>query len=112
MGHRFLRHVERTRIILHLVDPSPHLEPDPLERFDLIIDELASYDGDLVKKPMLAVITKMDIPENRENGRQLKEELTHRGYEVHEISAATRHGLKTLMQRVASMMKQQDDHDD
>jgi GTP-binding protein len=109
MGRRFLKHVERTRILLHLIDPSPYLEPAPLERFDLLMAELGAYDEDLIKRPMLAVITKLDIPENRDPGEALKEELEKRGYPVHQISSVAREGLNDLIYATASMLEKRGD---
>lgn len=105
MGHRFLRHVERTRILLHLVDPSPQLSPTAIERFEIIMDELRSYDPNLVTTPMLVVITKIDIPENREAAVLLKESLAKRRLPVLEISAATGEGVKDLVARTARLLK-------
>ncbi len=112
MGLRFLRHVERTRILLHLIDPSPHLEPTPLERFKLIMDELASYDKDLANKRMLVIITKKDIPENLENSRILSAQLEKRGHEVFQISAVAKQGLNDLIYRITSLLEQTADNHD
>ncbi len=97
MGDRFLRHIERTRILLHLVDPSPHDEPSPEERFAAITDELDAYGAHLSTKPTIAVITKMDLPENREPAERLRKSLEERGFPVFPISAATGEGLKELL---------------
>lgn len=105
MGHRFLRHVERTRILLHLLDPSPELSPSAMERFDIIVHELESYDPDLVNTPMFVVITKIDVPENREAAVTLKESLEKRRLPVLTISAATGEGVKELVARTARLLK-------
>jgi len=105
MGDRFLRHVERTRVLLHLIDPSPKETPGPEERFETIVGELASYSEDLVKIPMIAVITKMDLPENREPADKLKDVLLKKGFPVHEISAITGKGVKELLQHTAKLLK-------
>jgi len=104
MGHQFLRHVERTRVMLHLIDPSPHLEPDAAERFSIIMAELASYSEGLISRPMIAVITKMDLPENREASAQLKETLEQGGLPVHQISAVTREGVQELLHAIAKLL--------
>ncbi len=105
MGHRFLRHVERTRVLLHLVDPAPDLSPSATERFEIIMQELKSYDSTLADTPMLVVITKMDVPENREAAAGLKESLVKRRLPVLEISAATGEGVKELVARTARLLK-------
>jgi GTP-binding protein len=105
MGDRFLRHIERTRVLLHLVDPSPLLTPSPLERFHIVMNELASYRKDLVKLPMIAVVTKMDLPENAGPAEDLKNELEHLGFAVHLISAATGTGVKDLLRQAGKLLK-------
>jgi GTP-binding protein len=105
MGHRFLRHIERTRVLLHLVDPDADLIPEAAKRFSIIMDELASYDPDLVQKPMIAVITKMDITENKQAAATLKPLLEKKGLTVHEISAVTGTGIKELLRETAVLLE-------
>ncbi len=105
MGDRFLRHIERTRILLHLIDPSPYLTPGPLERFFIIMSELSLYSQDLLKKPMIVVITKMDLPENEAPAADLRSALRSRDLKVHQISAATGAGLKGLLGETALLLK-------
>ncbi len=112
MGMRFLRHIERTRILLHLIDPDPTLTPSAEERFDIIMSELASYSPHLVHRPMIAVITKMDLPENPQAAQQLRPLLEAKGLKVHEISANTGSGLKDLLRDAARLLKQMNnDHE-
>ena len=106
MGDRFLRHIERTRVLLHLIDPSPHLDPGPEERFSIIMKELASYGKGLLQTPMIAVITKMDLPENEAAARELKPVLEKKGHLVHEISAVTGRGVKELLRHTAQLLKE------
>lgn len=105
MGDRFLRHVERTRVLLHLIDPSPDLSPSPDERFEIIMEELASYGTSLLQRPMIAVITKLDIPENRTPSRELRRQLEGRAVSVHEISAVSGEGLSDLLWATANLLK-------
>ena len=104
MGDRFLRHVERTAVLLHLIDPSPSVEPTPEIRFAVIMNELASYTQNLLKRPMLAVITKLDLPENEAPAEELKAILEKQGLETFLISAATGLGVKELLYRVAAIL--------
>jgi GTPase len=97
MGHRFLRHIERTRLLLHLIDPAPDLEQPAVQRFSIIMEELASYSEDLVQKPMIAVITKMDVPDYLKAADELKSMLEEKGMRVHQISAVTGQGVKKLL---------------
>jgi GTPase len=105
MGIRFLRHIERTRVLLHLIDPDPTLTPSAEERFDIIMRELASYSPNLVHSPMIAVITKMDLPENGPAAQQLRPLLENKGLTVHAISANAGTGLKDLLRDAARLLK-------
>jgi GTPase len=105
MGHTFLRHVERTRLLLHLVDPDPLEEPSAETRFQVIMDELGSYSPGLLERPMIAVITKLDIPDNREPAGHLRNFLENKGFLVHEISAVSGEGLKELLISVVKLLK-------
>jgi GTP-binding protein len=112
MGDRFLQHVERTRVLLHLIDPSPLLSPGPEERFDIIMAELDSYASDLLEKPMIAVITKMDLPENQAAAKELRPFLEGKSLPVHEISSLTGEGLKDLVSHAARLLKGTGKRDD
>jgi GTPase len=106
MGDQFLRHIERTRVLLHLIDPAPSLTPSAPERFDIIMNELASYSKDLIQRPMIGVITKMDLPENRNAAGQLRSFIEKKGAPVCEISAITGEGLPDLLRRISVILKQ------
>jgi GTPase involved in cell partitioning and DNA repair len=69
------------------------------------MDELASYDPDLVQKPMIAVITKMDITENKQAATKLRSLLEQKGFAVHEISAVTGTGIKELLRETARLLE-------
>ena len=105
MGDQFLRHIERTRVLLHLIDPSPDLEPEAATRFAIIMDELASYGAHLAQTPLLAVITKMDIPDNREPARELRGVLEKQGFSVYEISAISGKGLTQLLHATGRLLR-------
>jgi GTP-binding protein len=104
LGTRFLRHVERTDLFLHLVDLSMLQKGDPVENFDLINRELERYDPALASKPQLVVFNKIDIPEVREQAEQLKPGFITRGHEVFLISAVSREGVKELVQEAANRL--------
>lgn len=106
LGTRFLRHVERTDLFLHLVDLSFIQEGDPFENFQMINQELAQYDDSLVTKPQLVVLTKIDIPEVREAAQEIRQKFVDQGFTVCEISAATGEGLKELVREVGSRLDQ------
>lgn len=105
MGDRFLRHVERTSILLHLIDPSPVLEPPAFERFRTIMLELSSYGADLTLRTMIVVITKMDIPENRTAADELGKFIEEQGLLVKKISAVSGEGLRDLLFEISKALK-------
>jgi GTPase len=102
LGHEFLRHVERTRLLIHVIDGSGGLEGrDPLMDFDTIMNEVRWYSEDLAAKPRVVAINKMDIPEAQENAPILRMELESRGEDVYEISGVTGQGVQELMQALS-----------
>ena len=103
LGHAFLRHVERTRMLLHVVDISGSEGRDPLQDFDAIMKELEAY-GDLKNRPMIAVANKMDLPGAEENLERLREKLKGTGIPVYAVSAATRKNFDRLMYATAEML--------
>ena len=104
MGDRFLRHVERTRLLLHLIDPSPTVEPAAIDRFRIIMKELESYGADLLHREMFAVITKMDITENAEASIALREHIEAMGLTAYCISAVTGFGVRDLILAVSKSL--------
>ena len=106
LGHEFLRHVERTRLLIHLLDGSGGLEGrDPFVDFGAINEELAAYSPELASKPQIVAINKMDLPETRDNLPRLTEALTGEGYEVHAISAVTGDGVPELLRRTLELLQ-------
>jgi len=103
LGHRFLRHVERTRVLIHVVDVSGREGRDPVADFETINRELAAYDPRLAARPQLVAANKIDLPEARENVRRLVEAAGGR-YEVFEISALTGEGLDRLVYRAYRLL--------
>ncbi|HOE57248.1 MAG TPA: GTPase ObgE [Bacillota bacterium] len=109
LGHDFLRHIERTKILIHLLDASGFEGRDPLEDFNKINEELSLYSEKLSNKPQIIACNKMDIPEAKENYSRLAEELGSKGYDVLPISAATGEGIKPLMDKVSSLLEKAKD---
>ncbi|NLP43343.1 MAG: GTPase ObgE [Peptococcaceae bacterium] len=103
LGHEFLRHIERTRLLLHIVDISGSEGRDPLEDFDIINRELREYSPALAERPMLVVPNKMDLPDSEDNLARLREYLKD-NYEIFPISAATGQGLKELLYRIIQIL--------
>ena len=106
LGHDFLRHVERTKVLLHIVDVAGVDGRDPIEDFDKINTELAEYSERLARRKQLVVANKMDLPEAQENFERLKEYVEAKGYEICKASAATGEGLRELMFKAYDMLLQ------
>jgi GTP-binding protein len=94
LGHEFLRHVERTRLLIHLVEPEPMDQTDPLENYLAIREELTLYNPELVVRPELVVVTKCELPSASDAFSQLDHALET---PVRKISAVTGTGLRELI---------------
>jgi GTP-binding protein len=104
LGIRFLRHVERTRLLVHLIDTSDTAETDPLKAFDIIEGELRAFSEALTEKPMIVVATKLDATTDRRKLEELRGFCEETGLEFHAISAATGEGLKELLRGMADAL--------
>lgn len=115
LGHEFLRHVERTKLLLHIVDVSGIEGRNPVEDFDAINNELKLYSEKLAQKPQIVLANKADLPSFEDNFAEFKEEIEKRGHKVFAISAATKKGitevLKYTMEQL-SLMPAEDDADE
>lgn len=103
LGHDFLRHVERTRMLIHVLDISGSEGRDPLADYDVIMQELQQY-GDLAKRPMLVAANKTDLPDSGENLKRLKAKLGD-SIQVFPVSAATRKGFEDLMRATVALLR-------
>jgi GTP-binding protein len=101
LGHEFLRHVERTRMLIHLLDGAAE---DPLQDLDDINEELRLFNPGLADKPQLVVLNKMDLPRARELWPLIKEEMETRGIPVCSISAATGSGVRQMLFLVLQLL--------
>ncbi|MFN7995864.1 MAG: GTPase ObgE [Bryobacteraceae bacterium] len=101
LGTQFLKHIERTRLLVHLVDVSESSGRDPVHDFETVMGELASFSEDLAAKPMLLVATKMDAAQDPERVESLRKIATERGLPFFEISSVTGHGLDELRYAMA-----------
>jgi GTPase len=100
LGTRFLRHVERTRLLVHLLDPLPQEGRETLKDWKVINDELQAYRAGLEKKPQIVVVNKMDTRPDAEGLRPLEEECRRRNTPFHRISAVSGEGVKELMEAI------------
>ncbi len=103
LGIQFLRHVERTRLLVHVVDIAGSEGRDPIEDFEQICDELVAY-GDLAERPMIVAANKMDLPGAQENLERLRRHLRGTDIEVYPVSAATRQGFDELMGAIVRIL--------
>lgn len=105
LGHDFLRHIERTRLLIHVVDVSSIEGRNPIEDFDIINSELSKYNADLEKRPQIIAANKTDIIQDEQVYEEFKAEMQKRGYTVYEISAATGKGVDELMKHAYTQLQ-------
>lgn len=103
LGHQFLRHIERTRLIVHVIDMARIEGRDPYEDYMTINNELIAYDETLGNRPQIIVANKMDMPGSEENLRYFKERLTN-DLPIYPISAITKEGLRELLFAIADKL--------
>ena len=104
LGIRFLRHIERTRLIAHLIDTSDFSDRDPVRDFEIIVGELTAFSEKLANKPMIVVATKLDATTDRTRLDKLRDFCAGRGLEFHAISSATGEGIKLLVRAMADAL--------
>ncbi|PYT60657.1 MAG: GTPase ObgE [Acidobacteria bacterium] len=104
LGIRFLRHVERTRLLVHLIDTSDSNADDPVHSFEIIHGELAAFSESLTRKPMIVVATKLDATTDRTRLEALRDFCERRGLEFHSISAVSGEGVKELVRSIADTL--------
>ena len=110
LGHEFLRHIRRTKLLVHVLDASGGLEGrDPLADFRAINEEMAEFDATMAEKPMVVALNKIDLAEAQERLPALRSVLAAERFEVHEISAATGAGVNELFNAVATHLREIDE---
>lgn len=103
LGDAFLRHIQRTKVLIHLLDG---LSPDPVADYAQINSELALFDPELTRKPMIVALNKIDLPEVQERWPQIQQALKERGVEATAISALRKIGLQPILWQCAELVKQ------
>lgn len=106
LGHDFLRHIERTKVILHVLDVSGLEGRDPIDDYNKINNELKLYNEKLATRPQLIVANKMDLVESQENLPRVIEYMEKLGHKVYPVSAATGEGLPELMQVSSKLLQE------
>ena len=104
LGTRFLKHIERTRLVAHLVDTSDANDRDPVREFEIIGHELASFSPLLAEKPVIVVATKLDATTDRVHLEELRDFCAKRGLEFHAISSASGEGIVELVRAMADAL--------
>lgn len=102
LGDKFLKHIERTKVIAHVIDMSASEMRNPYEDYVLINKELEAFNEKLIKKPQIIVANKMDLPNAEEELAKFKEKV--KDVEIFEISAATNKGLQRVIDRLADLV--------
>lgn len=114
LGFEFLRHVERTRVLLHLVDMSGMTEEDPFTNFRQINEELKKYNPELLERRQIIVPTKMDLPGSDEElkkfEKQVRADERYADFEIFPISSITHNGLEKLVARTADVLEEIPQH--
>jgi len=105
LGHQFLRHIERTRVIVHVLDMSGFEGRDPYDDFVQINEELGAYNPELLKRPQIVAANKMDLPDAEEHLALFKEQVGDEVAAICPISAATRDGIDELLYKVADLLE-------
>ena len=101
LGIRFLRHIERTRLLAHLVDVSETTGRDPVHDFEVVLGELAGFSEEMAGKPMLVVATKLDVTQDASRVEALERAAAGRGMAFYAISSATGEGIEALKYAMA-----------
>ena len=101
LGHKFLRHIERTRILIHILNG---LSDDPMRDYEQIRQELALFDPGLADKPEVVALNKLDLPDVQLQWESWQQDFAERGIELFPISAATGHGVKEVLRRVNALL--------
>jgi GTP-binding protein len=102
LGHDFLRHIMRAGILVHLVEPSPMDQTDPIGNYKTIRNELAHYSQELAQRPEIVVVTKAELPDAADVHAALSKELGRE--DIHLVSAVTGSGLRQLVLRIADLL--------
>ena len=105
LGDKFLRHIERTKVIAHVIDMSASELRNPYDDYILINQELGDFNKKLLKKPQIIIANKMDIPEAKSNLVEFKSKLGNKDIKIFEVSAITNEGLTNVIDYLADLLE-------
>ncbi len=104
LGFQFLRHVERTRLLVHLIDLSDQTQRSPIDDYEVINQELRSYDPELLKKSQIIAVNKIDLPEAQARLPRVKKDFRKLGKSIFPISAVTGKGINALLKEITKRL--------
>lgn len=104
LGHKFLKHASRTKILVHVLDMGSEEGRDPIKDYETIADEVRKYDEKLYKKETIVIANKMDLPNAQNNLRAFKE--AYPNLQIFELSAITNEGFEPLLKRLADLLEE------
>lgn len=104
LGDRFLRHIERTRVLAHVIDMSGIEGRNPIDDYKVIREELKNFNEKILQKPEIIIANKMDMPSSKENLMEFKKKI--KGKEIFEVSAVSNEGLDIVMEKLATMLEE------
>ncbi len=105
LGYQFLRHIERTRVIVYIIDISGREGRDPLQDFYNLYEELKLYNPGLLERPQLVIANKMDLPESKDNYERVRKKLEAQDYQVFPLSALNGEGVGELASAIVDILK-------
>lgn len=106
LGIKFLKHIERTKILVHLLDLSPITQRDPIQDYETLNNELISFSEDLSKRPQIVALNKIDITEAREDLERIEKHFSSLGIKTYPISSATGEGTKDLVWEISKQLEE------
>lgn len=109
LGLRFLKHVERTRVLLHMLSVDPDPEREPVADFERLMIELERFDASLLSRPMIVAVSKCDLPEAQAAYENVRNALEPKGLQVFPISSATGDGIRPLLEALEATLQTSDD---
>jgi GTP-binding protein len=108
MGIQFLRHVERTSVLLHIIDISDEEHDNAWENFTAINSELELYNAQLMEKPQIVALNKIDLPQVRDKVKKIVAQFSKKGIILHPFSAATGKGLPDILNKIITLLSKAD----